>query len=80
MIRELRSMPPDAVSDATTIATASARIVEQKNLDRLAFLHDVLGLLTALSALPLIPYLRSAWDVAHRIGDPALPAAETSVR
>ena len=64
-------MLPDAVSDATTITTASARVVEEKILDRLAFLHYALGVLTALSALLLIPYLQSAWDVAHRSGDPA---------
>ncbi len=69
-------MDPDAESDATTNdATPVAVVVrteEEKNLDRLALFHYLLGLLTALLALPLIPYLLSAWEIAHWIGQPAL--------
>lgn len=46
----------------------------EKHLDRLALFHYLLGLMTALSVLPLIPHLLRAWEIAHWTGQPPLSA------
>ena len=73
-------MAADAKSDATTkTVTPSALAEAEKHLDQLALCQYALGLLTALSALTLIPYLLSAWEVAHWIGRPELSDRATQL-
>ena len=68
---------PDVGSNAVAIITPTALAEAEKHLDQLALCHYVLGAMTALSALPLIPYAISAWEVAHWVGQPALSDSAT---
>ncbi|MBT6153597.1 MAG: hypothetical protein HOL01_09440 [Planctomycetaceae bacterium] len=70
---------PDAGSSARTAITATALGESGKHLDQLALCHYVLGGLTALSALPLIPYAMCAWEIAHWVGQPALSDSATQL-
>ena len=62
----------EAKSNDPALDAASAQAREEKNLNQLALLHYLFGLLTALSTLSMIPFLLDAWEIAHWIGQPAL--------
>jgi|GEM_PF-3488895 hypothetical protein len=68
---------PDVGNDAAAAITPTALAEAEKHLDQLALCHYAVGALTAVSALPLIPYAISAWEVAHWVGQPALSDSAT---
>jgi hypothetical protein len=72
-------MAPDTGSNATTATTPTALAEAEKHLDQLALCHNALGALTAVTALPLIPYAISAWEVAHWMGQPPLSDSATQL-
>ncbi len=49
------------------------------NLNRLGLAHYIVGAVTAVSALPMIPHLLTSWEIAHHTGDAPLSENATQL-